>query len=87
MYLNCLYDLQTSEQTKDLFRDIEVEKIFLNIIEIFNCNIRFWQNYLYPKMCDVAKSATILINPSALKLAFLQVYNYFLLLLTINSLF
>jgi hypothetical protein len=83
--LNCLWDLKNSEQTRDLFNNIETDKLFLNIVEIFNCNLNFWQMYLYPNVASLNKTPnSTLINPSSFKTAFSQVNKNFSSFLNIN---
>jgi hypothetical protein len=73
LYFNCLHDLKTCEQTRDLFQDIDIDRLLLNFVEIFNCNLKFWQSYLYPKVVAVYKKPDgLLINPCSLKVAFSQ---------------
>jgi hypothetical protein len=66
VFLSCLIQLKTTNDTGHLFADIEINKLFLNIIDIFNCNLTFWYSYLYPIVKDVKSSDGHLIHPSSL---------------------
>lgn len=79
VFLSCLINLKCSEQTSDLFKDIDIKKLFCNINEVFNCNLAFWQDYLHPIILDLTTSSSstnsknLLIDPTALVKGFSEV--------------
>ena len=79
VFLSCLINLKCSEQTSDLFKDIDIKKLFCNINEVFNCNLSFWQDYLHPIILDLTTSSSstnsknLLIDPTALVKGFSEV--------------
>lgn len=57
VFLCCLINLKCSEQTSELFKDIDTKKIFCNITDVFNCNLTFWTKYLHPIVLNSASSS------------------------------
>ncbi|XP_060517606.1 pleckstrin homology domain-containing family G member 5 isoform X2 [Cylas formicarius] len=51
LFLGCLRDLQS----KNLFKEIDTEKLFSNITEILDANVVFWRNTLFPLVRDMRK--------------------------------
>ncbi|ENN78682.1 hypothetical protein YQE_04854, partial [Dendroctonus ponderosae] len=51
LFLGCLRDLQS----KNLFKEIDTEKLFSNITEILGANVIFWRNTLFPLVRDMRK--------------------------------
>ncbi|XP_066258514.1 pleckstrin homology domain-containing family G member 5 isoform X2 [Euwallacea similis] len=51
LFLGCLRDLQM----KNLFKEIDTEKLFSNITEILGANVIFWRNTLFPLVRDMRK--------------------------------
>ncbi|XP_050307638.1 pleckstrin homology domain-containing family G member 5 isoform X2 [Anthonomus grandis grandis] len=51
LFLGCLRDLQL----KNLFKEIDTEKLFSNITEILGANVIFWRNTLFPLVRDMRK--------------------------------
>ncbi len=49
-----------------MFRDIEINKLFSNIVEVFNCNVSFWQAYLHPIIEGLRQSGSKLVDPLSL---------------------
>ena len=68
VFLNCLINLKQNEQTSELFKDIDIRKLFGNIIEVFNSNLTLWQKYLYPTLNNLIKgtSISLIIDPQFL---------------------
>lgn len=68
VFLSCLINLKCSEHTSDLFKDIEIKKIFSNIIDVYNCNLTFWQNHLHPLIAEnkINGQNNLLIDPVSL---------------------
>ena len=69
VFLNCLADLKKCKETSELFEDVEEDKAFCNIVEIFNCNINFWSKTILPIINSVGPSSP-LIDPSQMKPCF-----------------
>ncbi|XP_030757570.1 pleckstrin homology domain-containing family G member 5 isoform X1 [Sitophilus oryzae] len=51
LFLGCLRDLQS----KNLFKEIDTEKLFSNVTEILGANVIFWRNTLFPLVRDMRK--------------------------------
>lgn len=66
VFLSCLVGLKCHEQTCDQFKDIDITKLFSNIIDVFNCNLKFWQTYLYPVVENLNQTNSKIIDPSRL---------------------
>lgn len=66
VFLSCLVKMKCHEQTAELFKDIEINKLFSNIIEVFNCNLNFWQTYFYPIVENLQQNNSKIIDPSML---------------------
>lgn len=69
VFIACLNDLLSNEHTKSLFDDINKQKLFCNIIDVYNCNVKFWNDYL-ERLVIKKDSSGHLIDPSELKNAF-----------------
>lgn len=66
VFLSCLVGLKCHEATAELFKEIEINKLFSNIIEVFNCNVNFWQTYMYPIVQSLRESNSKIIDPLSL---------------------
>lgn len=66
VFLNCLLSLKLSEQTCDLFIDVDLKKLFCNIIDVFNCNLNFWLKYMYPIVQSLQVNNNKIIDPASL---------------------
>ncbi len=77
VFMSCLINLKSTEQTSDHFKDIDIRKLFCNIIEVFNCNLTFWQRYLHPIILNLSASQTPLIDPLSLVDGFSEFKNLF----------
>ena len=71
VFLNCLISLKANDLTAELFKDIDIKKLFCNIVDVFNCNLNFWQTYLHPIVDAIVqnennKDFSPIIDPSAL---------------------
>lgn len=75
VFLSCLVSLKCNELTAELFKEIEINKLFSNIIEVYNCNLKFWQTYLYPIIKNLQDSDEKLIDPSSFVEGFSNVIN------------
>ncbi|KAL1497170.1 hypothetical protein ABEB36_008171 [Hypothenemus hampei] len=51
LFLGCLRDLQS----KNLFKEIDTDKLFSNITEILGSNVIFWRNTLFPLVRDMRR--------------------------------
>lgn len=60
-----------------MFRDIDIKKIFCNIIDVFNCNLTFWTEHLYPIVCNSVESGNSIIDPLQLVDAFSEFKSLF----------
>ena len=56
VFFSCLANLKENEETSELFQDIDLKKLFCNIIDLFNCSISFWQSKLHPIVESLRKS-------------------------------
>jgi hypothetical protein len=63
IFLNCLTSLKACDLTTELFSDIDINKLFCNIADVFNCNLNFWQKYLQPIVEDLRTSSDKQIDP------------------------
>jgi hypothetical protein len=72
VFIACLDDLLLNEHTKSFFNDINKKKLFCNIIDVYNCNVKFWNDYL-ERLVIKKDSSSHLIDPSELKMAFYNV--------------
>jgi len=70
VFLSCLARLKTHETTSDLFKEIEINQLFSNIVDVFNCNLKFWKIFLYPIIQNLNKNNTTLIDTECLIEAF-----------------
>ena len=66
VFLSCLVSLKCGEQTAELFKDIDIKKLFCNITDVFNCNLNFWQTYLYPIIENLERTSSKIIDPACL---------------------
>ena len=84
VFFSCLANLKESDETSELFQDIDLKKLFCNIIDLFNCSISFWQTKLYPIVENLRKSKSssspkdLIVNPIYLIEAFSKV-NFYLI--------
>lgn len=75
VFVGCLYTLKQCDETSELFRDIDIKKLFCNIIDLFNCSLTFWQTRLYPIVEGLKRniqmnSKDLLIRPAYIVEAF-----------------
>ncbi|RMZ98317.1 pleckstrin homology domain-containing family G member 5 [Brachionus plicatilis] len=79
VFLNCLVNLKLNEQTSELFKDIDLKKLFCNIIEVFKCNLTLWCKYLHPTLHNLVNGSSIslLIDPQFLISSFSDFKNLF----------
>lgn len=66
VFLNCLLSLKSSDLTAELFNEIDIKKLFCNIIDVFNCNLNFWLKYLHPIVHNIQQTNSKQIDPSSL---------------------
>lgn len=68
VFFNCLVNLKLNEQTREIFKDIDLKRLFCNIIEVFKCNLTLWSKYLHPTLHHLinGSSISLLIDPKFL---------------------
>jgi len=77
VFLNCLLSLKSSDLTAELFNEIDIKKLFCNIIDVFNCNLNFWLKYLHPIVHNIQQTNSKQIDPSSLINGFSDFKNLF----------
>ncbi len=70
VFLSCLVGLKCHEATCELFKEIEVGKLFSNIIEVFNCNLKFWTEFVFPIVEGLKRTERKVIDTESLAGAF-----------------
>jgi hypothetical protein len=83
VFLSCLISLKCNEQTAELFRDIDLKKLFCNITDVFNCNLTFWKAHFHPIVVDIQQIENKIIDPSLLVNGFMNVMNLFIIIIII----
>ena len=68
LFLNCLCNLQNNL----VLTEIDTERLFCNIPEIYAANRVFWHDYIMPMLTQSRKTGEPL-NPSQMKEGFLKV--------------
>lgn len=85
VFFSCLANLKENEETSELFQDIDLKKLFCNIIDLFNCSISFWQSKLHPivenlrkSKCSSTSPKDLIVSPVYLIDAFSNVINFYI---------
>ncbi len=65
LFLACLEAIQVEH----ILTDVDQNKLFSNIRDICEANIRFWTMYMFPMVSDLFSNA---ITPSAQELIFME---------------
>ena len=82
VFQNCLFSLQREQ----FLQDIDSERLFSNIQEVYQTNRVFWNEYLRHVVAE-AKRTREPIKPSQLLDSFAKVLHYLLLIFRVNSSF
>ena len=71
LFMNCLCNLQNSL----ILCEIDTERLFCNIPEIYAANRRFWHLHVLP-MLQESRQSKLPLDPSTMKDGFTKVYKY-----------
>ena len=82
VFMTSISILKSSERDT-IFNDIDMDKLFSNIQQVIEGNLRFWKDILLPVKVKLEQTGSIM-NPSEFKDGFLQVNSLILMSLLIS---